>query len=161
MKKRELDRRQFTKLTAAALGGMVSGTMIGCGGGGNNASDPAPNDNVGTEMDNEGEVAANDWTSDTHVCRGLNACMNKGAGENDCAGKGACATAKAHSCHEENDCKYQGGCGESVGQNACKGKGECAVPLGKGAWKKARDAYEATLKGNKKTFGEAPPAKEG
>lgn len=161
-----MDRRQFTKLTAAALGGMVAGTMVGCGGGDDKKGKAPGGDNKGsgakgTDPKGGDEVAANDWTGDTHVCRGLNACMNKGAsGDNACAGQGKCATAKAHSCHEDNDCKYQGGCGESVGQNACKGKGECAVPLGEGAWTKARASFETAMKGASKEFGDAPAKAE-
>jgi hypothetical protein len=102
-------------------------------------------------------MVENDWMADVHVCRGLNACMNKGAsGQNACAGQGTCATAKAHLCHAMNDCKFQGGCGESVGSNDCKGKGECGVPLSDTAWAKARQKFEAAMQRAAKEFGTAP-----
>ncbi len=158
MKNTGIDRRKFNTLTAAALGGMVAGTVIGCSGGGEEGG------GSGDEGSGGGgdEVAANDWTGDKHVCKGLNACKGKGAGgDNDCAGQGTCATAAAHSCHGENDCKYQGGCEESIGNNACKGKGECGVPFHekKDTWAKARASFEAAMTKADKNFGD-PPAKE-
>lgn len=179
MNREELNRRDFTRLTAAAFGGILAGTTIGCGGGDEKkkdtaatGTDPAPGDETaaaGTEGEGdkpEGEKpeigtlaeVPNDWMGATHVCRGLNACKNQGpeGTENACAGQGACATAEHHSCHGENACKYQGGCGSSVGQNACKGAGECAVPLGKTAWEKARASFEKAMAAAEKNFGDAP-----
>ena len=131
MKRKELSRRDFTKLTTAAFGGMVAGSMVGCGDGG------------GTDVAEAPTTDASLLLQEPHVCRGLNACNNKGAGgENACAGQGTCATVAKHECAGSNDCKGQGGCKETAGQNACKGKGECAVPLGEDAWKKARGAFE-------------------
>lgn len=166
MTKRGIDRRNFNRLTAAAFGGIVAGSIAGCGGkddgdatqtGGDG---PDNQDTTGNETGGD-ELAVNDWTSDTHVCRGLNACNNKGkSADNGCAGQGTCATTPAapHTCHTLNDCKYQGGCGETVGNNSCKGKGECSVPLGEDSWKKAREAFEAAMKSADKTVGSAPEA---
>lgn len=181
MKREELNRRDFTRLTAAAFGGLMAGTVIGCGGGNKDAGTASTEGgDAGTDAAAAGGDAAeggdkpagegdkpeigtlaevpNNWTGDVHVCRGLNACMNKGpeGTENACAGQGQCATAEHHSCHGENACKYQGGCGESVGQNACKGTGECAVPLSEGAWKKARASFEMAMQAAEKKFGDAP-----
>jgi hypothetical protein len=163
MKKTDLNRRDFNRLTMAAFGGIVAGTAIGCGQGGEEPApktggEPAePPDTAAEEPAGEPAMAANDWTEDIHVCRGLNACNGKGAGgENACAGQGSCATAEAHSCHGSNACKYQGGCGDSVGQNACNGKGECGVPLGDDAWAKARAAFETAMQKASKDFGKAP-----
>ena len=178
--KKEFDRRKFNGLTAAAFGGLLAGSVAGCGGGDDDDTSDSGDgdDNGGDDEDSDDEdsdeedsddgddesgdeVAANDWTGDTHVCRGLNACKGKGAGgENECAGQGVCATAKAHTCHEANDCKYQGGCGESVGQNGCNGKGECGVPLKDSAWAKARKSYEAALTSAEKKLGDAPAKPE-
>jgi hypothetical protein len=55
-----------------------------------------------------------------------------------------------------NDCKGQGGCGENPGSNSCKGKGGCHVPLMDEAWTKARAGFEAAMKKQGKTIGEAP-----
>ena len=97
------------------------------------------------------------FLTEPHTCKGLNTCKGKGkGGKNDCAGQGACATAKAHSCHGHNECKGQGGCGDTAGQNSCKGKGECSVPLGKKTWKKARKGFEAAAKKAGIKVGKAP-----
>jgi len=170
MKKDGLSRRQFNSLTAAAFGGIVTGTIVGCGGkkdkdkgkdGG--GKDGKPKDGAAKDGGKTKLVASNPWTGDTHVCRGLNACKGKGAGgDNECAGQGNCHTlADKHTCHKQNDCKYQGGCGESVGNNDCKAKGECGVPLSDETWAKARTSFEAAMKKAGKKFGVAPAKKSG
>lgn len=141
-----LSRRDFHKLSMAALGGALSGALLqGC------TSDTGTDGNG--EAGGEGEA-----TADAHVCRGLNDCKGQGAaGENACRGQGKCATAEHHSCAEQNACKGQGGCGENPGENACKGQGACAVPLNDDAWKKARANMEEEWKAENKEFGEPPP----
>jgi len=168
MKKSSVNRRDFNKLTMAAFGGLVTGTVAGCNGGGGEAggdaggeAPPADTETSGTDATAEGtETAMADpalLLEEPHVCRGLNTCGGKGAGgENECAGQGTCATAEHHTCHGQNECKGQGGCGEHPGQNACKGQGECAVPLGDDAWTKARDAFEKQMAAQDKEVGEAP-----
>ena len=137
MESNGLNRRDFTRLTAAAFGGMLSGTLAGCGSGGKAAA------------------------ADLHICRGLNACKNLGASKsNACAGQGDCATAKAHSCHGLNECKGQGACGAAPGQNACKGQGGCGVPTKDKMWENARKHFEEVMKKADKKFGDAPAAKE-
>jgi hypothetical protein len=147
----------------AAFGGMVAGSIGGCGTSDSDSpatpkpeTPPAP----ATAEDPMPEKSATPVAqADMHVCRGLNACEGKGADrKNACAGQGVCATAVPHTCSGQNACKGQGGCGENPGQNECKGKGECAVPLMEAAWKKARAAFEAKMKEDKKEFGQ-PPAK--
>ena len=131
-----LNRRDFNKLTMAALGGAVAGVSM-----------------TGVALGAD----ANPLTEGKNVCRGLNnACGGHKGGDNTCAGMGACATANTHTCHGANDCKGQGGCGSNPGENACKGKGKCAVPLSDGAWKKARANFEAAMKAAGKKFGPAP-----
>lgn len=145
----ELNRRRFHQLSAAALGGMLSGVTVGCRKGEGPAEKPGE----------PGEAAA---AAEKHVCRGLNACKGQGAdGKNACAGQGVCATAEAHSCAGQNACKGQGGCGENPGANECKGKGGCAVPLEAGMWDTARKAFEERMKAAGKQFGEAPAAPMG
>jgi len=81
-----------------------------------------------------------------HACMGLNSCKgsdrfgmdgpNK-AGPHQCAGQGYCSTGTDHTCHVQNDCKGQGGCGlygtgeemENPGANACRSQGSCATPI--------------------------------
>ncbi len=134
-----LSRRDFHKLTSAALGGIATGSVLGC--------------NSGT---NTAKAAA----TDVHACRGLNDCKGQGAdSKNSCAGQGTCATAKAHDCAQKNDCKHQGGCGAAPGENDCKQKGSCEVPMQSDMWEKARARFEQRLKQENKTFGAAPPAK--
>lgn len=148
MSNAEMNRRDFQRLTVAALGGALAGAELG------HAADQKAKDDKGKEEKNP-------LLSDPHVCRGINTCKGKGAGKkNACAGQGTCATAKAHSCHAENECKGQGGCGKKPGENACKGKGECGIPLSDGAWKKARKRFEELMKKEGKKFGDAPPKKK-
>lgn len=167
MKISAVNRRDFNKLSMSALGGLMAGTVAGCGKKPEEpAAQPAPPAEAGGDTDTETEededgsegVAQNPLLSEPHVCRGLNTCKGKGAtGENACAGQGACATAEAHTCHAENACKGQGGCGETAGQNACKAKGNCAVPLSEEAWTKARSKFEELMAEADKPVGAAPP----
>ena len=153
---KRLSRRDFNRLTTAALGGALAGTMIGCG-------DGKPKKKPAPPPPKPDAAAAGDslLLAEPHVCRGLNTCKGKGQGKkNDCAGKGDCATAKAHTCATTNDCKGQGGCGEKAGQNACNGKGKCNVPLKSDKWQKVRDAFVAAMKEAKKPVGDAPAAKK-
>jgi hypothetical protein len=136
MAERSLDRRDFHKLTAAALGGLSAGAMAGCSRSG---------------------LAPSSSAAELHLCRGLNDCKGLGKGSaNACRGQGACATAKEHSCAAQNDCKGLGGCGQTVGTNACKGKGGCAVPLMPTAWETLRKKKEAEWGEKKVDFGAAP-----
>ncbi|HUG93714.1 MAG TPA: hypothetical protein VML55_22985, partial [Planctomycetaceae bacterium] len=101
MKRDELTRRDFHRLTAAAMGGLVAGTIAGCGGGDQKEAgtdgargtpgtgQPAgpPSDATAVGDAEKYDVAL--LLEEPHVCRGLNTCMNKGAsGENACAGQG-------------------------------------------------------------------------
>ncbi|MDB5307077.1 MAG: hypothetical protein JWO38_1279 [Gemmataceae bacterium] len=124
------NRRDFTKLAAAALGGLVAGTAV----------------TAAEKKDDKKDKTKNPLLSEPHVCRGLNTCKGKGKGDkNDCAGASACATLKAHTCKGENDCRGQGGCGAKPGENECKGMGGCAVPLSDKAWPKARKRFEEVM----------------
>ncbi|MBD3675988.1 MAG: hypothetical protein HUJ26_20960 [Planctomycetaceae bacterium] len=148
MKRNELNRRDFSKWSVAALGGLVAGTTAGCGG---NAETPTGGDAGGESSDAAGpettEVAA-------HACRGLNDCKTA---SNECRGQGTCATeAWHHDCAGMNDCKGQGGCGENPLANTCEGKGSCAIPLMDAAWDKARKSMEAKWEEAGKEFGSAP-----
>lgn len=153
---RNLKRRDFTKLSMAALGGAMAGTVLsGC------------NDAESARTAKSAPGESNNLISEPHVCRGLNTCKSNGAcktasndckGKNACAGQGKCASAKAHTCKGSNDCKGQGGCEDIAGQNACEGKGACAVPLSEKTWAKARPAFEAAMTKAGKKFGKAPAA---
>ena len=166
MKKSNLNRRDFNKLTAAALGGMVAGTLAGCAG--DTGGDPPPTDATSAEdslnetLPEDGEETPADEGEKValHACRGLNACKGKGAGgDNACAGQGICATTK-HECAGNNACKGLGGCGANAGANECKGKGGCHVPMKPDgeAWKAARAAFEKAMAAQEKAFGDAPAA---
>jgi hypothetical protein len=142
MNRRDLNRRDFGKLAMAALGGMLAGAAAV------EAADEKPK-----KKDPKKPLLL----QEPHVCRGLNTCKGKGkGGKNDCAGQGACATAKSHTCSGDNECAGLGGCGAKPGENACKGKGECGVPLDKKAWAKARKRFEEEMKKAKKKIGDAP-----
>ncbi|HEX5181999.1 MAG TPA: hypothetical protein VFW19_02485 [Allosphingosinicella sp.] len=110
-----------------------------------------------------------------HACMGLNSCRGSdryGTGgrpdtgePNACAGQGYCSTAVAHTCHVQNSCRNQGGCGlygtaeelDNPGRNACQSLGSCAVPInaerfstngpnqGKSVWARAREVFESEV----------------
>ena len=145
MDKRHIDRRDFHKLTTAALGGLATGSLLGC----------KPQGGAGGPAPAETTVAK----AEVHLCRGLNECKGQGkGGENACRGQGNCATAKEHTCGGENECKGLGGCGEKVGANECRGHGGCHVPLMEDAWKSLRTRKEAEWSQKKLDVGQ-PPAK--
>jgi hypothetical protein len=166
---RDFNRRDFHRPTAAAVGGILAGSTLGCGKDEKPKATKAPGgantkhgvDDKESPAKGEAQAAVNDWLGDTHVCRGLNACKGKGAdGKNDCAGKGTCFTPSiAHGCGGQNNCKFQGGCGTTAGQNECKQKGGCHLPLMEDAWKGARAAFDSAMKKAGKTAGDAPAAK--
>ena len=95
MKRDHVNRRDFNKLTMAAMGGMMAGSLIGCGTKKTEkteANSEEPDANAKGE-ENEETVAAS-WEG-PHVCRGLNACKGKGkTGKNACVGQGECAIAQ-------------------------------------------------------------------
>ena len=163
MKEPTLTRRDLSRLALAALGGLASGALLGCGPGTTSGTPPAPSTPPGPGAPSGGPAPAETplLLHDPHVCRGINTCKNKGKKDttNDCAGQGHCATVKSHSCQGMNDCKGHGGCGDNPGENDCKGKGGCAVPLDAGkkmTWQKARKRFEELMKKAGKTFGDAP-----
>jgi hypothetical protein len=158
-----LDRREFHKITLAALSGLAAGAA-GC-----EAKKQQPQSTTGTDVNPQMMSVPGGSTTPAvptagegtevalHTCRGLNACKGQGAGkDNSCAGQGTCATVKAHDCAAMNECKGQGGCGENPAANECKGKGGCHVPLMDDAWTKARAAFEAKMKEAGKEVGAAP-----
>jgi len=174
-----MNRRDFARLTTAALGGIVAGTIAGCGrddSGGSTTTQSGGTETASAEATRSATEAVEqpgveyDETlllKEPHVCRGLNACKNKGAcktttsdckGMNECAGQGGCATAEKHQCSGFNACKGQGGCGERPGENSCREKGACAVPLSKETWAKARAKFETVYE--KKTGKKPGPAPE-
>jgi hypothetical protein len=145
MEKSQLHRRDFNRLTAAALGGMMAGAVAGCG--------------PSSDSDAASDSTENQSTAGKHLCRGLNECKEQGADkENGCRGMGTCATYAHHECGLKNACKGQGGCGEEVGTNACKGKGGCSVPLMDHAWDEVREKLVAKWKQGGNEYHD-PPAK--
>jgi hypothetical protein len=153
MDQSDLNRRDFHRLTMAAFGGALAGSIAGC-----NSSapptGPAPPGKSGTAAtattgaSSSAAGAATDTVAtlensiaavgvEKHLCRGLNACKGQGAGsDNACAGQGSCTTLEHHACGGENKCKGQGGCGENALENECAQKGGCHVPLMDHVWKK-------------------------
>ena len=141
-----MNRRDFTRLAAAALGGVMAGAKLAAADDKVEKPKPKPKDKDKPLL-----------LQEPHVCRGLNTCKGKGfGGKNDCAGQGACATAATHTCGGDNDCAGLGGCGEKPGENKCKGMGDCHVPLSDKSWDKARKNFEAAMKKAEKKFGDAP-----
>ena len=139
----EPNRRDFTKLAAAAMGGLLAGL------GSAHAADEKP------KMKDPKKPLL---LQEPHICRGLNpTCKGEVKGKkNDCAGQAHGPTVKEHKCKGMNDCAGESGCGENPGENKCKGMGECAVPLSDKAWAKARKNFEAAMKKADKKFGDAP-----
>jgi hypothetical protein len=104
-----------------------------------------------------------------HACMGLNSCAASdrfgyelGGKPNACAGQGYCSTAVDHTCHVQNMCRGQGGCGlygtgeemMKPGANECKSLGSCATPInaerfsangpnqGNSVWIRARQVFQ-------------------
>jgi len=162
MKRENFNRRDFNRLTAAAMGGLMAGSLVGCGGKNGEKTEKAADKNGENGENGENgkeespELAA--WTG-KHVCRGLNACKGEGkGGDNACAGKGECATVE-HACTGQNSCKNLGGCGETAGSNACEGKGSCQVPLMEKAYETAYKKFKADMEkaGKADMLPEEPP----
>jgi hypothetical protein len=154
-------RRQFNQLAVAAFTGALTGSVLGCSGGQQEKpADPKTADATGTPATAETAKTYDEnllLLGDPHICRGLNQCKNQGKSKmNECAGRGACATAEKHSCDGLNACKGQGGCGEHPGQNQCKGQGGCAVPLKDKTWQKARAKFEELMAKKNQKVGPAP-----
>lgn len=168
MKRTDLTRRDFHRLTAAAFTGVLAGATVGCNNG----------DDGGDATGQAGDAATDDPTADGdstgngqqelvggelpeyNACLGLNQCKEygKNPGEHECAGQGACATV-AHECAQKNTCKYLGGCDGKPAANECKNMGGCQVPLepiGDEVWQQARAAFERRMKAKGVTVGEAP-----
>jgi hypothetical protein len=144
MDRENVNRREFHKLTAAAMGGLMAGSFVGCA---KKKGEEAAGktENQGGEAPAGEDAALAAWTG-KHVCRGLNACKGEGKGSNnECAGKGECATVEPHSCGGLNTCKNLGGCGETAGQNSCKGEGGCQVPLMESAYATAYKKFKADM----------------
>ncbi|CAL1125483.1 unnamed protein product [Cladocopium goreaui] len=157
MKKDRLTRRDINKLGMAAFGGLMAGSVVGCGGPQDTTAPTETGEGAATGDAAAGGDDAAMASADKHLCRGLNSCKNMGAsGENACAGQGTCATYAEHSCGGQNECKGQGGCGENPGLNDCKGEGHCAVPLMASAWKTMRARFEEDMKAEGKEVGAAP-----
>jgi hypothetical protein len=93
MKNVELNRRDLGRLTAAALGGAIAGSLLAPGlQGALHAAEPAKPDD-------------RPWLKEPHICCGLNTCKGHGKGaSNDCAGTGTCATVAAHGCAGKGSC---------------------------------------------------------
>jgi hypothetical protein len=167
MRPEEFSRRDFHRLSTAALCGLLAGTTLGCSDQGTKPSAKTSTESQAPPPStNPANAAVKEAVAVTpvalHACRGLNECKGFGKShKNDCAGKGDCYTVK-HECSGQNDCKYQGGCGGENGMNDCKGKGGCGhFPIAENdVWKKARAAFESHRKTAGKPFGPAPaPAK--
>jgi len=132
----DLNRREFAKLTLAALAGFSAGAESVSAGTRRRVSEKNP------------------LFSDPHICRGLNTCKGKGVDrQNRCAGTGECATARYHVCKGHNDCRGQGGCGEKPGENECRGYGACDVPCKPRVWALARRRFEELMKQSRRPFG--------
>ena len=136
-------RREFTKWTAAALGGLLAGLSAG---------------RAAEEKAKPKDPKKPLLLQEPHICRGLNpTCKGEVAGKkNDCAGQAYGPSVKEHACKGHNNCAGEGGCGEKPGENKCKGMGDCAIPLKDAAWTRARKNFEAAMTKAGKTFGDAP-----
>jgi hypothetical protein len=136
---RDLNRRDFAKLTVAALAGVCAGSQ----------AEPA--------VAKSQPVPRNPILSDPHICRGINMCRARGADRrNECSGMGTCATAAYHICKGHNECRGQGGCDMRPGENQCRGWGMCDVPLKPVIWQRARARFEQLMKENHWRCGPAP-----
>jgi hypothetical protein len=180
-----VDRRDFSRLSLAVMGGLVAGSKA-LGQEPPPIADPVapplkpvvppkndrptsdddekPADADATKSEQDKAAAAKrkkdeEKPKEIHICRGLNTCKGKGAsGENNCAGQGTCATTPAapHECTTCNACRNQGGCGELAGKNQCAGYGEGAVPILEEEWPRLRKEFEYKMTRLKRKIGKAP-----
>ena len=135
-----LNRRDFGKLTLAAFGGVLAGSLVG-------------ERLLAAEKKVEKAAEGGFWLKEPHICCVLNTCKGHGKdAKNNCAGMGNCATVAAHGCNGTNACAGQ----DQTGTNSCKGKGSCGVPVTGDTWKQARGNFEAAMKKAGKKFGAAP-----
>ncbi len=155
MKQNRLTRRDINKMGMAAFGGLMAGSVSGCGA--PQEETPPAEGNAAPSDAAAGETEASMASVEPHLCRGLNSCKNQGAsGNNECAGQGTCSSYAAHSCGGQNECKEQGGCGENPGLNDCKGEGHCAIPLMAPAWKTVRARFEKEMEAKNIKVGVPP-----
>ncbi len=160
MKRDNVNRRDFNKLTMAAMGGMMAGSMVGCGNKKTEKTEPKTEEPAANAEKKGGEETVVASWDGPHVCRGLNACKGKGKTGKKRLGQGECASPKLkHECSGQNACKNQGGCGETAGSNACKGKGGCHVPLMEAAWETAYKKFKADMEkaGKAEKLPQEPP----
>jgi hypothetical protein len=116
-----------------------------------------------------------------HACMGLNSCKGSdrygidgapGIGPNACAGQGYCSTTPDHTCHVQNSCRNQGGCGlygtaeemNRPAENDCRSLGSCATPInaerfssngpnqGLSVWLRAREVFAEQWPGQRKAL---------
>ena len=93
-------RRQFNQLALAALGGALTGSVLGCSGGKQQKTLDSKSAD-GTDKSAASETAKTYdenllLVGDPHVCRGLNQCKNQGKTHmNECAGQGAAPRPKS------------------------------------------------------------------
>ncbi|MCC7419458.1 MAG: hypothetical protein IT428_04215 [Planctomycetaceae bacterium] len=150
----DLSRRDFNRLTAAAFGGLLAGTAVGCA-----QKEPAkPAAGTATPAVTPPGEAVASAKVEPHACRGLNSCKSD---KNECAGASTCATGKWGP--GENACKNLGGCGDKPGANECKEQGGCMVPMTADhgdAWDRARKAFEERMTKAGKKFRDAPAVAE-
>ena len=139
----QMNRRDFQRLTAAALGGVIGGSMH------------APPRRCGRR---HGEVAAGRTPrlSRAEHLQGEKRLRRDQRQERHVPAKAAAPRPRSTTAKARIPAKGQGGCGEHPGENTCKAKGSCEVPLKDKAWDKARANFEAAMKKAGKKFGPAP-----
>lgn len=159
MSEERKSRRDFSMLTATAVGGFLAGCTAGTTNGPVvSAEEAKPADGAKPEekaAEVKLKVDPAQLLKEPHVCRGLNQCKTA---DNACAGTAAKASV-SHECQSHNACAGQGGCGVYPGQNTCKGEGHCAVPMDDETWKLAREQFEQLMQDAGRKFGKAPEKK--
>ena len=116
MRNHELNRRDFSKLTMAAFGGMLAGTAASA---------------AAQEKESKKDSKKNPLLVEPHVCRGLNTCKGKGkGGDNACAGQGNCATVEAHSCKRRERLPWPGRLRHQARRERLQGHGRLLGPHG-------------------------------
>jgi len=129
MDPQELNRRDFHRLTMAAVGGVLAGTVAGCGGEDKPAPPPKahpqrpPTPNRPSRLNRRARKSPRSRGIRTRAADSTPARIKGPLARTTVPGNGVCATkAWHHSCGGQNDCKGQGGCGETATMNDCKQK---------------------------------------
>ena len=155
-----LNRRDLNRLALAALGGLVTGALAGCGGKHADRGQ-GPTGRTRTRQDKDAGAETTPAAAGPARLPGHQHLQEQGQEGHDQRVRrpGPLRDRGRSRLQRHERCKGQGGCGEHPGENECKGKGGCEVPLSDKTWPKARKRFEELMTKAGKKFGDRPRRK--